>query len=269
MANRTDIDAASVHGTNPQNLVEKILRMKIYAATYWKQHCFGLTAESLVDKAIELNYVGGTFGGQRKPTEFICLVLKLLQLQPDKEIIVEFIRNEDYKYVRVLGAFYLRLVGRPKEVYDYLEPLYNDYRKLRQRQLDGTFSLTHMDEVIDQMLQGDYLFDIALPRLPNRHAMERIGQLEPRISMLEADFDEEALEAEAAEARKAAEALEKEMLREAGDKHKRARSPDRGRDKKRRSRSRSRSRERCSSALRNSQDKQSTAAPLGASAVRD
>lgn len=34
-------------------------------------------------------------------------MLKLLQLQPEKEIIVEFIRNEDYKYVRVLGERYL------------------------------------------------------------------------------------------------------------------------------------------------------------------
>jgi hypothetical protein len=36
----------------------------------------------------------------------MCLLLKLLQLQPDKEIIVEFIKNEDYKYVRVLGEFF-------------------------------------------------------------------------------------------------------------------------------------------------------------------
>ena len=34
-------------------------------------------------------------------------MLKLLQLQPEKEIIVEFIKNEDYKYVRVLGKFQL------------------------------------------------------------------------------------------------------------------------------------------------------------------
>ena len=44
---------------------------------------------------------------------------------------VEFIRNEDYKYVRILGALYLRLVGKPEDVYQYLEPLYNDYRKAR------------------------------------------------------------------------------------------------------------------------------------------
>ncbi len=47
-----------------QNLVEKILRMKIYNTMYWKEHCFALTAESLVDKAVELHFVGGTYGGQ-------------------------------------------------------------------------------------------------------------------------------------------------------------------------------------------------------------
>lgn len=38
-----------------------------------------------------------------------------------------------YRYVRALGAFYLRLTGRSKEIYQYLEPLLNDYRKLRVR----------------------------------------------------------------------------------------------------------------------------------------
>lgn len=77
--------------------------MKIYSSLYWKEHCFGLTAESLVDKAVQIRDLGGTFGGAKKPTNFMCLILKLLQLQPDKEIITEFIKNDDYKYVRILG----------------------------------------------------------------------------------------------------------------------------------------------------------------------
>ena len=94
MANRTDPLARSVHGTNPQNMVEKIVRSRIYACTYWKEHCFGLTAESIVDKAMDLDYFAGTYGGFRKPSKFLCLVLKCLQIQPDKEIIIEFIKNE-------------------------------------------------------------------------------------------------------------------------------------------------------------------------------
>ncbi|KAJ3676112.1 hypothetical protein LUZ60_003524 [Juncus effusus] len=191
MANRTDPMARNIHGTNPQNLVEKILRAKIYQNAYWKEQCFGLTAETLVDKAMELDHLGGTYGGNRRPTAFMCLVLKMLQIQPDKEIVVEFIKNEDYKYVRALGAFYLRITGTVADVYQYLEPLYNDYRKLRMKLNDGRFSLTHVDEFIDELLTKDYSCDIALPRVQKRWTLEATGVLEPRRSALEDDFEEE------------------------------------------------------------------------------
>lgn len=191
MANRTDPLAKNIRGTNPQNLVEKILRTKIYQNTYWKEQCFGLTAETLVDKAMELDHLGGTFGGTRKPTPFMCLVMKMLQIQPEKDIVVEFIKNEDYKYVRILGAFYLRITGTDTDVYQYLEPLYNDYRKLRQKLADGRYSLTHVDEVIDELLTKDYSCDIALPRIKKRWTLESIGTLELRRSALEDDFEEE------------------------------------------------------------------------------
>ncbi|CAN8317687.1 unnamed protein product [Cochlearia groenlandica] len=191
MANRTDPLAKNIRGTNPQNLVEKIVRTKIYQHSFWKEQCFGLTAETLVDKAMELDHIGGTFGGNRKPTPFLCLILKMLQIQPEKEIVVEFIKNNDYKYVRVLGAFYLRLTGSDVDVYRYLEPLYNDYRKVRQQLSDGMFSLTHVDEVIEELLTTDYSCDIAMPRLNKRWTLEQKGSLEARKSVLEDDFEEE------------------------------------------------------------------------------
>ena len=210
-ANVTDSSAVSVHGTNPQNLVEKILRAKIYNHAYWKEHCFGLTAESLVDKAMEVEAIGGTYGGIREPTSFIQLTLKMLQIQPEKEIVVEFIKNEDYKYVRALGAYYMRLTGKAVEVYQYLEPLYNDYRKLRRRQVDGSYVLTRMDEFIDELLRADYVLDIALPHLPKRLLLEASGQLRgPRRSALEEELDEE----ERAQAAAAAEEKERQRLHE-------------------------------------------------------
>lgn len=87
----------------PQNLVEKITRNKIQASNYWKERCFGLSAESMIDRAVELKCIGGMYGEPNKPSDFICLILKMLQIQPDFDIVVELIRNEDYKYVRLLG----------------------------------------------------------------------------------------------------------------------------------------------------------------------
>lgn len=191
------MELMAVHGTHAQNLVEKILRLKIYEDAYWKEQCFGLTSESLVDRAIELDAIGGTFGGNRRPTKFICLVLKMLHIQPEKEIIVEFIMNEDYKYVRALGAFYLRLVGKPLDVYNYLEPLYNDYRKIRRRHPDSSYSITHIDEFVDELLTSDYSCDISLPFLPKRHTLEEAGQLMPRVSALQDELEiEDALQSE-------------------------------------------------------------------------
>ena len=117
MANRTVKEAKTIHGTNPQYLIEKIIRTRIYESRYWKEECFALngefhsfemlkykinfiiSAELIVDKGMELRYIGGIYGGNIKPTPFLCLILKMLQIQPDKDIIIEFIRQEDFKYV--------------------------------------------------------------------------------------------------------------------------------------------------------------------------
>ena len=42
------------------------------------------------------------------------------------------------RYVRALGAIYMRLVGTSLDCYNYLEPLYNDYRKIRRKNKMGS-----------------------------------------------------------------------------------------------------------------------------------
>ena len=125
---------------------------------------------------MQLTHVGGTYGGNRKPTKFMCLVLKMPQIQPEKEIILEFIKQEDYKSTSACSHFafralhalrgVLRLTGQPADVYKYLEPLCMDFRKLRHRIALG-WELRNVDEFtpqMDELLVGDYSCDIALPR---------------------------------------------------------------------------------------------------------
>ncbi|KRT81436.1 hypothetical protein AMK59_6001, partial [Oryctes borbonicus] len=231
MANRTVKDAKSVHGTNPQYLIEKIIRSRIYDSKYWKEECFALTAELLVDKAMELRYIGGVHSGNIKPAPFLCLTLKMLQIQPEKDIVVEFIKNEEFKYVRALGAYYMRLTGSSLDCYKYLEPLYNDNRKLRRQNRQAEFELVHMDEFIDELLRGDRVCDVILPRIQKRIVLEENNELDAKVSALEDDLDEE-IELEDDNKYR----LEEPPKKEEKERHK---------DKKReRSKSRSRSRER-------------------------
>lgn len=190
MANRTVKDAKSVRGTNPQYLIEKIIRARIYDSKYWKEECFALSAELLVDKAMELRYVGGVYGGNIKPTPFLCLILKMLQIQPEKDIVVEFIKNEEFKYVRALGAYYMRLTGSSVDCYKYLEPLFADSRKLRFQNRQGAFEVVHMDEYIDQLLREERLCDIILPRIQKRHVLEENNEIEVKVSILDDDIDD-------------------------------------------------------------------------------
>lgn len=191
MANVTDPLARSVHGTDPQNLIEYITRQKIYDSLYWKEECFGLSASDVATKATDLKALGGSYGGNNKPTRFLCLALKMLQIQPEEGIVEEFLQNEDFKYVRALGAFYLRLTGRPAEIYEMIEPLCNDFRKLRFRELNE-WKITYMDEFADELLTSDRYCGIALPHLPKRDVLISAGYLDgPRRSALTPLIDEQ------------------------------------------------------------------------------
>lgn len=184
MANTTVRGAHTIHGTNPQFLIERVVRARIYDSVYWKQDCFALTAETLIDKALELQYVGGTYGMLR-PSPFLCLMCKLLQIQPEREIVLEYLAAEDFKYLRALAAMYIRMTFPAIEVYELLEPLVNDYHKLRYRETSGAFTLSHMDEFVDQLLTEERVCDLILPRLTKRAVLEEHEGLRPRTSTLE------------------------------------------------------------------------------------
>lgn len=188
--NRTVKGAKQVHGKDPQLLVEKITRERIFECRYWKEHCFGLDTERLLGLAAGLDHVGGTYSNV-KPTPFLCLTLRLLQLQPDEDVVQELVAQEDFKYVRVLGLVYWRLVLSPAaQVYRRLEPYLRDRRKIRIRQANGTFGLEHVDGLVDQMLRDDRVLGIILPRLASRMVLEETEDLPPRQPLLE-DVEED------------------------------------------------------------------------------
>lgn len=232
-------DGATVHGVNPLLLVEKIIRERIFESLYWKEQSFGLNgkfplsysvclrkltspspiAATLLDRAVELTYIGGQYGNQ-KPTPFLCLVFKLLQLHPQREIVLEYLNDTDFKYLRAIAALYIRLTWSAVDIFKTLEPLMTDFRKLRVRGMGG-WKLTHMDEFIDDLLTKERVCDIALPHIKTRAMLEDADELEARDSALGSEIEsegEEGEEGEAGEVREEGEKREEGDQREEGEK---------------------------------------------------
>ncbi|KAF2789056.1 PRP38-domain-containing protein [Melanomma pulvis-pyrius CBS 109.77] len=226
---------ALIRGQNPALLFEKGVRDRITESYFWKEQCFGLNAATLCDRAAELKFIGGTAGIMGKPTPFLCLAFKLLQLVPEKEIILEYLNFADedgeegdeevvvkdddghnngtadlngiqdpnalgklgeFKYLRCLAAFYIRLAWSPVDIYTTLEPLLSDFRKIKRRTKDG-FALTYMDQFVDDLLTKDRICATSLWKLPSRANLEDLEMLDPResplgdeVDMLDAEEDE-------------------------------------------------------------------------------
>ncbi|KAE8137091.1 PRP38 family-domain-containing protein [Aspergillus pseudotamarii] len=203
-----------VRGVNPATLFEKAVRDRITDSYYWKEQCFGLNAATLCDRAVELTSIGGTYGVSEKPTPFLCLAFKMLQLNPDRDIVLEYLnftdpvndeegeqtateqaengvvkQQGDFKYLRALAAFYVRLTFDAVDVYKTLEPLLLDYRKLKRRVRDSVV-LTYVDQFVDDLLTKDRVCGTSLWKLPSRQQLEDLDLLEERVSPLAAELEE-------------------------------------------------------------------------------
>lgn len=183
-----------VRGQPPHLLFEEAVRNRITESYYWKEQCFGLNAATLCDRAAELRFIGGTYNDGLRASAFLCLAFKMLQLNIERDIVEEYLHNEDFKYLRALAAFYIRLTSEDAvEVYLMLEPYLEDYRKLRRRNNNG-YSLTNLDTFVDDLLTKERVCATSLWKLVPRQQLEDEDKLEERVSpvanMLE-DSDEE------------------------------------------------------------------------------
>ena len=71
-----------------------------------------------------------------------------------------------------------------------LEPFLEDKRKLRRRRKEG-YTLTYMDEFVDELLTKNRVCGTSLWKLPARQILEDEGRLEERISPMQGELDEE------------------------------------------------------------------------------
>ena len=182
-----------IRGQPPHLLFEEAVRNRIIDSYYWKEQCFGLNAATLLDRAVDLTFVGGTYNDGQRPTPFLCLAFKMLQLNVEREVVDVYLREggEEFKYLRVLAAFYVRLTSESsEEVYTRLEPWLEDLRKLRRRGNQG-YSLTTVDEFVDDLMTKERVCATSFWKLVGRQQLEDEDKLEERVSPLQHMLDQE------------------------------------------------------------------------------
>src|SRR4051794_13282982 len=146
------------NGLNPATIMEKPVRERIIDCYFWKDQCFGVNEADIVSRVVEhVHFIAGTYGDAQRPSPFLCLAFKLLQLNPTKEIVMEYLGygGEKFKYLRALAVFYVRLTWKAKDVYRVLEGYLEDKRKLRRKTRTGGAVLTFMDQFVDDLLEKE------------------------------------------------------------------------------------------------------------------
>ncbi|KAI0188442.1 PRP38 family-domain-containing protein [Xylaria flabelliformis] len=174
------------NGLNPATIMEKAVRERIVDSYFWKEQCFGVNEADIVDRVVShVSFIGGVYGDSQKPSPFLCLAFKLLQLAPDDDVLEAYLQygGEKFKYLRALACFYVRLTRKAESVYKTLEPFLEDRRKLRRRGREGA-QLTFVDEFVDQLLTKDRVCATSLWQMPKREILEDLDLLEPRVSPL-------------------------------------------------------------------------------------
>lgn len=178
--------ALAPNGLNPATILEKAVRERIVDSYFYKEQCFGVNEADVVDRVVAyVDFVGGTYGTTQKPSPFLCLAFKLLQLAPGDDVLREYLEygGEKFKYLRALALFYVRLTRPAKDVYTTLEPYLEDRRKLKRKGRAGT-SLTFMDVFVDDLLTKERVCATSLWKMPKRDVLEDLEVLEPRVSPL-------------------------------------------------------------------------------------
>lgn len=200
-ANSIDPNAVLVHGSVSYNAIDSATRHAVLECTYWKEKLFGINAVGVIDRAISLHSIGTVHGTPLMPTRFMCLLVKLLQLMPPFDVILEMLKQPSFRYLRCLAALFVRMTANAADVYRVLEALIPDYRPIKVRPRDGPIYSSSVDEFVTELLTAEGSWGVCVPlrTLPPRALLVQRGELEQRESLLRGELTA-ALDATAAAA---------------------------------------------------------------------
>lgn len=192
---------------NKSYLVETIIRHRIKDSIFYKQYLYLTNEQTILPVIIKhVKYIGGLDSNNR-PSPFICCLLRLLEINPSSDIINLYLTQLEFKYLVCLALLFIRLTRSSQEIYSVFDNYWTNYSKLRTllqtpEFINGmpiNYSVTYMDQFIDDLLRKQRVVDLILPRVEKRSKLVDSGLVADRVyhvTSLNESYDQESEEQE-------------------------------------------------------------------------
>jgi hypothetical protein len=143
-------------GRSALNSIQPQQQQRILRSQLWLQ-VVGKPLLWVIERAIDLERVGCVYGRGDVvlPDLFICLVARVLQILPKPEIVVAMVRQDEHKYLRMLGVVVVRLIGNQALGNMTMEICFEDFRNIRVRGSDGVIYVEPLDQLCESLFFGN------------------------------------------------------------------------------------------------------------------
>ena len=145
--------------------LNNLLLNNILSCQYFKEVVLYKDFNSLEKEIINnvTNIEAWAVGISGVPSTFFCCLYKLFTLSPSNEQIIHLLKSE-FIYVKLIGILYLRFLGEPNYLWEYLSPFLND-KNLFFPKVDKKNKIS-VSEYVQQLFTDEKHYGTRLPRIP-------------------------------------------------------------------------------------------------------
>ena len=145
--------------------LNNLLLNNILSCQYFKEVVLYKDFNSLEKEIINnvTNIEAWAVGISGVPSTFFCCLYKLFTLSPSNEQIIHLLKSE-FIYVKLIGILYLRFLGEPNYLWEYLSPFLND-KNLFFPKVDKKNKIS-VSEYVQQLFTNEKHYGTRLPRIP-------------------------------------------------------------------------------------------------------
>jgi len=145
--------------------INQLLLQNIIHMPYFQKCCENLQDwNAIIDEIYyECKHVLPFQTGKTPSTAF-CLLLRLLALRMTPRQLELTLQHPDSPYIRCIGFLYLRYVGPPDQVWDWINPYVHDREEFSVKGRPS--DLTTIGEYVRRLFSDQNYYGTTLPRLP-------------------------------------------------------------------------------------------------------